>query len=418
MTPGQRFLVSTCSSRASVLASVSKRCTRRSASISGGRATSSAWRAAECAASERTAAASASATAACAASTAADERAEIGPALRVEGRELGLDRGGLGLRAGCARSACSRTALRQLIALRGEVGERAGELREGLLRARQHLVVGGDARVGAGALARVGLRLAPQRLLLGGQPLERRLRVARQPPLALDIGVELDEPLVELGDALLGAGLLALERLAGDHEALQGGGGADLGVAQRRQLGGGLDLAPGRLGLLAGARRHHPDRQILGVLGFRVLAIGRHPAQVEQGGLGLADLLGDDAVADRLLGLALERLDLAGELVDDVVEPRQVGLGGAQPQLRLVPARVQAGDAGGFLEHAPALLGLGRDDLADPALVHQRRRARAGRGVGQQDLHVAGAHLAAVDAIGRARLALDAARDVEASRAR
>jgi len=67
-----------------------------------------------------------------------------------------------------------------------------------------------------------------------------------------------------------------------------------------------------------------------------------------------------------------------------------------------------------LLEHAPALLGLGLDDLADPTLVDERRRACAGRGIGQQDLHVARAHLAAIDAVGRARLALDAARHVEA----
>ena len=74
---------------------------------------------------------------------------------------------------------------------------------------------------------------------------------------------------------------------------------------------------------------------------------------------------------------------------------------------------MQAGDAGGFFQHAAALLGLGLDDLADAALMHERRRARAGRGVGKQDLHVAGAHLAAVDAVGRAGLALDAAGDFE-----
>ena len=91
----------------------------------------------------------------------------------------------------------------------------------------------------------------------------------------------------------------------------------------------------------------------------------------------------------------------------------EVLLGGAQPQLRLVAARMQAGNAGGFFEHAAALLGLGLDDLADAALVHQRGRARAGRGVGEQDVDVAGAHLAAVDAVGRALFALDPARDVE-----
>ncbi len=77
----------------------------------------------------------------------------------------------------------------------------------------------------------------------------------------------------------------------------------------------------------------------------------------------------------------------------------EVLLGRAQPQLGLVPPRVQARDAGRLLEHAPALLGLGLDDLADAPLMHQRGRARAGGGVGEQDVHVARAHLAAVDAV-------------------
>ena len=118
--------------------------------------------------------------------------------------------------------------------------------------------------------------------------------------------------------------------------------------------------------------------------------------------LGLAHLRRHGAVADRLARLLLERVHLRGELADHVFQPQQILLGRAQPQLRLVAARMQAGNAGGLFEHAAALLGLGLDDLADAALVHQRRRARAGRGVGEQDLHVAGAHLAAVDAVGRA----------------
>ena len=56
---------------------------------------------------------------------------------------------------------------------------------------------------------------------------------------------------------------------------------------------------------------------------------------------------------------------------------------------------------------------LGVDQGADAALADQRRRARAGRGVGEQRLHVAGADLAAVHRIGRAVAALDAAHDVE-----
>ena len=74
---------------------------------------------------------------------------------------------------------------------------------------------------------------------------------------------------------------------------------------------------------------------------------------------------------------------------------------------------MQAGDAGRLFQNAAARLRLRRDDLADLALAHQRRRARAGGGVGEQQLHVAGAHLAAVDAVDRALLALDPARDLD-----
>ncbi len=87
--------------------------------------------------------------------------------------------------------------------------------------------------------------------------------------------------------------------------------------------------------------------------------------------------------------------------------------GRLQPQLGLVAAGMQTGDAGGIFQHAAALFGLGLDDFANFALVDEGGRARAGGGVGEQDLHVAGADVAAVDAIVRAGAALDAAGDVE-----
>ena len=76
-------------------------------------------------------------------------------------------------------------------------------------------------------------------------------------------------------------------------------------------------------------------------------------------------------------------------------------------------AGMQARHAGGFFQHPAALLGLGLNDLADAALMHEGGRARAGRGVGEHHLHVAGAHFAAVDAVGGTFLALDAAGDFQ-----
>ena len=123
--------------------------------------------------------------------------------------------------------------------------------------------------------------------------------------------------------------------------------------------------------------------------------------------------LRDIAIAHRLPRLRLERGDLRGKLADDVFDAGEIVLRGLEPQLRLVTARMQAGNAGRFFEHAAALIRPRLDDLADAALMHERRRARAGRGVGKQHGDVARAHLAAVDTEDRALLAHDAARDLE-----
>ena len=113
------------------------------------------------------------------------------------------------------------------------------------------------------------------------------------------------------------------------------------------------------------------------MLGLRQIGIGGNPAQMKKRRLGFANLLGHGAVANRLARLALESVDLGGELIDHLFEPREVVLRCPQPQLRFVPARMQSRYAGGLFEHAPALLGLGLDDLADAALMHHRGRARA-----------------------------------------
>ena len=70
---------------------------------------------------------------------------------------------------------------------------------------------------------------------------------------------------------------------------------------------------------------------------------------------------------------------------------------------------MQARHAGGLFQNAPALLGLGGNDLADHALAHHGGRPRAGGRVCEQELDVAGAHLLAVHAVDGAVAALDAA---------
>ncbi len=343
------------------------------------------------------------------------ERGEIGMtgSRRIERGEFRLDRGGLVCEPGKAVVVFADNAVER-VAAGGEVGERAGKFAEGLFGGGQDGVGFGHAGIGTGALLRIGVDVLLESVLFLGEPAECGLGVGRELALALDVGRKLHQPPVEFRHAFARARFLALERLTRDDEPLQPGRGCGLGFAQRRQFGRRQRLAGRGFGLRPGAFGDDAHRQVLGVLGFGQFGVRRDPAQVEQGRFGAANLPGDVAIAHGLARLCLQCRDLRAELIDHVFEPQQVLLGCAQPQFGLVTPRMQTGNAGGFFQHAPALLGLGLDDLADAALMHERGRARAGRSVGQQNLHVARPHFAAVDPIGRALLALDPPRHVEA----
>ena len=127
-------------------------------------------------------------------------------------------------------------------------------------------------------------------------------------------------------------------------------------------------------------------------------------------GFRLADVTRQVAVARGLTRLALQAGDLAFDFADDVFQPRQVGFGGAQAQFGFVAALMQAADAGGFFQDGAARQRLLRNQQADLALAHERGRARTRRCVGEENLHIALAHVAAIDPVDAAGLALDAAR--------
>ncbi len=161
-------------------------------------------------------------------------------------------------------------------------------------------------------------------------------------------------------------------------------------------MGGGLGGGLGR-------RRHGKPRRMQGRLRLAAHRLGAGALDRQQFRLGLPDGPGDVAVAAGLPRLPLQRAKLRLELAAQILCARQVGLGGAQLQLRLVPARMQAGDAGGFLQHRAAILRPGGDQRADPALADHAGGMRPGRQVGEQGLHVAGAHLLAVHPVHRCR---------------
>ena len=128
---------------------------------------------------------------------------------------------------------------------------------------------------------------------------------------------------------------------------------------------------------------------------------------------GLADMAGKIAIARGLARLALEAGKLALDFPDHVFQARQIGFRRAQAQFGFMAALMQAADAGGFFQNGAARQRLLADQKADLALAHKGGRTRARRGIGEEYLHVALAHVAAIDAIDAAGLALDAARDFD-----
>ena len=207
--------------------------------------------------------------------------------------------------------------------------------------------------------------------------------------------------------------LLSGDLLLGDAMAFQDGAGIRFNFPQRRQSGsrfGGVGAGGGRgigcdgdgdFSVVQGGRSLGADLLHAGAL------------QRQQFRLGRPDRTGYVAVAAGLAGLALQVAELAFELGAQVLGAGQIRLGRAQFQLRLVAARVQTGDIGGFFQNRAAFLRPGTDQSADAALADHGGGARTRRQIGEQGLHVPGPGLPAVDAVGGAAAALDPAADFQ-----
>ena len=80
-------------------------------------------------------------------------------------------------------------------------------------------------------------------------------------------------------------------------------------------------------------------------------------ADREGEGLQPADLRREVLVARGLARLSLQAVDLRLDLAQHVFDADKIVLGRLQPQLSLVAAGMQAGDAGRLFQDAPARLG-------------------------------------------------------------
>src|SRR5262249_53211957 len=94
-------------------------------------------------------------------------------------------------------------------------------------------------------------------------------------------------------------------------------------------------------------------------------------------------------VAGRLLRLSFDRADLAADLDQDVVHAEQVLLRGLDLGLGLAAARLVFADTGRLLDQRAPLLGLGRHDLGDLALLDDRVALGADAGVAEEVLDIA-----------------------------
>ena len=280
-----------------------------------------------------------------------------------------------------------------------------------------------DCRAGRVERARGGLtpgrmllRLGRKRVGFNRQPALDRLSFALLAGFMSIVGGQLPGLLIIFGD---GAGQLALfgdKRIASGQNAGVSVSKCRLVFAQRRQSGGAIGIARGRLGHI---QHRLPDRVVgghevlAGVVGAGQQSL---PAQRQQHGVGAADLVGQFAVADRLARLFLEMAELGLHRAQNIVEPLEICLGGAQLEFCLVAPGMQTGNAGGVLEHLAAFGRLGIDKARDAPLADQRRGRRATGGVGKQRLDIAGAGGPPADAIIRALAAFDPARALEFAR--
>ena len=188
-----------------------------------------------------------------------------------EGVELGGDLAVLALQPGAALVAAADGGF-ELGALGREVGERCRQFAEAGLAGGECPACRADPHLDAGATFGARRSLAQQRFPLRLQARQRRLGIGAEPLLALPVLSELYQPPRQFGDALLGQRRLALQGLAGDHEARQHGGRPGLALAQCRQFGRRIGLAGRGFGFGAGAVGHLAHA--CGVGGFRLGHLG------------------------------------------------------------------------------------------------------------------------------------------------
>jgi hypothetical protein len=184
----------------------------------------------------------------------------------------------------------------------------------------------------------------------GNEPLDRLSGLALVFAFAFEIGANLRKAFNRFGSRLPNPGFLRIQRRPRVVEPLQFGRRFGLGVAQGRERGAGISLPRRGGGNCLGAFGNCAFGRVERRTSFFNLTQRVLPLQVDQKRFGATDMIIEIPVSVGLPRLLLQGLKLAFERDDDVIKPGQIALSRAQPKLRLVPARMQPRDPGGFLE--------------------------------------------------------------------
>ena len=118
------------------------------------------------------------------------------------------------------------------------------------------------------------------------------------------------------------------------------------------------------------------------------------------------------------LRLALERIRLARDFLQDVVDPLEIQLGVGELQLGQLAARFEASHAGGFLHEGPPVQRACRQELPDAPLLDDGVVVRAEAGAKEKVLHVAQADGSAVEDVLARAVAEQLASDRDLARGR
>src|SRR3546814_15107404 len=111
-----------------------------------------------------------------------------------------------------------------------------------------------------------------------------------------------------------------------------------------------------------------------------------------------------------------ERTGPVFHFAQNFVQAGKVGFGSLEFLLGIPAADVKAGDACRLFQHHASFCGLGRNGGSNLALTYERRAMCARGGIGEDQRHVFGPHIAAIGAISAASAAFDPANDLQLDR--